>query len=156
MIDPSSKMDDTDRRLIGAMRRGGRVSNAELARSLGLARGTVQLRLARLVDLGIIRGWGPDLDPRATDHAVGAFTTLSIAQGAHDRVVEALADLPEVLEVHVITGQGDLLCRLAARSNDHLHELIQTVVGIDGVIRSESQLALNTPLARTRADLVGR
>lgn len=156
MIDQSYQIDDTDRRLIGAIRRGGRISNTDLARSLGLARGTVQLRLSRLVDAGVIRGWGPDLDQRATDHAVGAFTTLSIAQGTHDRVVATLAELPEVLEVHVITGQGDLLCRVAARSNDHLHDLIQTIVGIDGVIRSESQLALHTPLSRTLADLVGQ
>ncbi|MEL6983261.1 MAG: Lrp/AsnC ligand binding domain-containing protein, partial [Actinomycetota bacterium] len=95
-------------------------------------------------------------DPRATDHTVTAFATLSIAQGAHDRVVAALTGLPEVLELHVVTGQGDLLCRLAARTNDHLHELIQAVIGIDGVIRSDSQLALHTPLHRTLADLVGR
>ncbi len=156
MIDAIHAIDDTDRRLIGALRRGGRISNAELARTLGLARGTVQLRLARLIEAGVIRGWGPDLDPRATDHAVIAFTTVSIAQGAHDRVVETLTGLPEVLEVHVVTGGGDLLCRLAARSNDHLHELIQTVVGIDGVLRTDSQLALHTPLSRTLADLIGR
>jgi DNA-binding Lrp family transcriptional regulator len=155
MIDSGYEIDDTDRRLIGALRRGGRISNTDLARTLGLARGTVQLRLARLLEVGVIQGWGPDLDPRATDHAVGAFTTLSIAQGAHDRVVAALTERPEVLEVHVVTGQGDLLCRLAARSNDHLHELIQDVVGIDGVIRSDSQLALHTPLSRSLADLVG-
>ncbi len=155
MVESSYEIDETDREMIGALRRGGRVSNTDLARSLGLARGTVQLRLARLVEVGVIEGWGPDLGQRATDHPVTAFATLSIAQGAHDRVVEALSGLPEVLEVHVVTGQGDLLCRLAARSNDHLHELIQAVVGIDGVIRSDSQLALHTPLLRTLADLVG-
>ena len=63
--------------------------------------------------------------------------------------------MPEVLEVHVVTGQGDLLCRLAARSNDHLHELIQGIVGIEGVVRTDSQLALHTPFRRTQADLVG-
>jgi DNA-binding Lrp family transcriptional regulator len=152
---PGYQIDDVDRRLIGAIRRGGRMSNSDLARSLRLARGTVQTRLNRLVDTGVITGWGPDLDPRAADLGVTAFTTLTIAQGAHDRVVAALEATPLVMEVHVITGAGDLLCRLAARDIDHLHDLIQTVVATDGVLRSSSQLALNTPLRRTLADLVG-
>ncbi len=149
------EIDTSDRELIGALRAGGRVSNADLARRLGMARGTVQSRLARLVDVGVITGWGPELDARATDHAVTAFITLSIAQGAHDRVVGELESIPEVLEVHVVTGAGDLLCRVAARTNDHLHEMIQRIVGIDGAIRSQSQLALDTPVQRTLADLVG-
>ena len=120
------------------------------------ARHGAESRLARLVERGVIVGWGPDLDARATDHTVVAFTTLSIAQGAHDRVVAALAAIDEVLEVHVVTGDGDLLCRVAARTNDHLHEVFQRIVATDGILRSESQLALQTPVARSLADLVGR
>lgn len=149
------EIDAADRELIGALRAGGRVSNADLSRRLGMARGTVQTRLARLVDVGVITGWGPDLDARATDHSVTAFITVSIAQGSHDRVVGELERIHEVLEVHVVTGAGDLLCRVAARSNDHLHDVIQRIVGIDGAIRSQSQLALDTPVQRTLADLVG-
>lgn len=149
------EIDDADRTLIAAIRRHGRVSNSELSRITNMARGTVQSRIDRLTQKGVITGWGPDLDPRATDRSVVAFTTLSIAQGAHERVVAALDQIPDVLEVHVVTGGGDLLCRVAARSNDHLHELIQQIVAEDGVLRSESQLALHTPISRTLADLIG-
>ena len=69
----------------------------------GWRAGTVQTRLARLVDVGVITGWGPDLDARATDHSVTAFITVSIAQGSHDRVVGELERIHEVLEVHVVT-----------------------------------------------------
>jgi DNA-binding Lrp family transcriptional regulator len=150
------RIDDVDRRLIGALRRGGRLSNSDLARVLELARGTVQSRIARLIDSGVITGWGPDLDRRAADLDVLAFTTLTIAQGAHERVVAALAATAEVMEVHVITGGGDLLLRLVARNNDHLHDVIRSIVDIDGVLRSSTQLALHTPLDRTLADLVGQ
>ncbi len=153
--DPRYVLDDTDRALIGALRAGGRVSNTQLATAVGLARGTVQSRLARLEDLGVIQSWGPELDARATNYGVTAFTTLSIAQGTHDDVVAHLASIPEVIEVHVVTGAGDLLCRVVATSNDHLHELMQRIVAMPGVIRSESQLALHSPVQRTLADLVG-
>lgn len=150
------QIDAADRRLIGALRRRGRASITDLAVETGMARGTVQSRLQRLVDQGVITGWGPDLDARSSDHPVVAFTTLAIAQGAHSAVVRALAEMPEVLEVHVVTGGGDLLCRIVARSNDHLHELIQQIVSTEGIVRSDSQLALRSPVQRSLADLVGR
>jgi len=149
------RIDETDRTLIGALRENGRATITELARSTGLARGTVQSRLVRLTESGVIIGWGPELAPSTTGYEVVAFTTLSIVQGTHDAVVAGLRDVPEVLEVHVVTGGGDLLCRIAARSNDHLHELIQQLIAIKGVARTDSLLALSTPVTRTLADLVG-
>lgn len=148
------RLDGSDARLIAFLRRNPRASVTLLARLTGMARGTVQTRLARLEDRGAIRGHGPDLSPNAIGYAVTAFVTLSINQGGHDRLVERLGDVPEVLEVHVITGSGDLLCRLAAQSNDHLHELIQGIVAMPEVGRTDSQLALSSPISRTLADLV--
>lgn len=148
------RIDEIDRRLISALRSHQRASISDVARATGMARGTVQSRLARLVESSAVTGWGPEISSAATGYEVTAFTTLSIVQGAHDDVVAGLAAIPEVLEVHVITGGGDLLCRLAARSNDHLHELLQQVVGLTGVARADSHLALQTPVSRTMADLV--
>lgn len=148
------EIDDLDRTLISALRRLDRPTTTDLARATSLARGTVQSRLARLVRTGTITGWGPELDSASAGHPVTSFTTISIAQGALDQVVAGLRALPEVLEVHVTTGQGDLLCRIVARTNDHLHELIQTIVAIRGVARTDSQLGLAQPVQRTLADLI--
>lgn len=149
-------LDEIDRALIGALRSGGRIGNTQLANEVGLARGTVQSRLARLEQRGVIVAWGPELNAAATAYNVTAFVTLSIAQGAHDKVVAGLTGIPEVIEVHVVTGGGDLLCRVVATSNDHLHELVQRIVAIAGVLRSESQLALHTSVQRSLADLIGQ
>ena len=146
------RLDATDQALIGALRAEPRASITNLARVTGLARGTVQSRLDRLVSRGVVRGFGPDLDPSGAGAPVMAFTTLSIAQGGHDELLEQLSSLEEVLDVHVITGSGDLLCRVAAASNDHLHEVLQQVVRMPGVTRADSQLALSTPVSRTLAD----
>lgn len=150
----SIRLDGSDARLIAALRRNPRASITLLARVTNMARGTVQTRLARLEERGAITGHGPDLSAATIGYSVTAFVTLSINQGGHDRLVERLGDVPEVLEVHVITGSGDLLCRLTAQSNDHLHELIQQVVSMPEVSRTDSQLALSSPISRTVADLV--
>lgn len=148
------QMDETDRGLISALRALIRPTNSDLAREAGLARGTVQSRLARLVETGTIQGWGPEISAAAAGFPVTSFTTLSIAQGALDTVVVGVRTIPEVVEVHVTTGRGDLLCRILARSNDHLHDTIQRLVALKGVARTDSQLVLSTPIERTVADLV--
>lgn len=146
--------DAADVALIVALRRNPRATITNLARVTAMARGTVQIRLRRLEERGVIIGYGPDLAPAPTGVGVVAFTTLSIRQGSHDSVVEQLRGVPEVLEVHVVTGSGDLLCRIAARSNDHLHDLLQTIVSMPDVERADSQLALSTAVSRTLADLL--
>jgi DNA-binding Lrp family transcriptional regulator len=82
-----------------------------------------------------------------------AFVTLEITQGADDGIVERLAEIDEVLEIHAVSGSGDLVCRTVAQSNDHLHELIQRMLEVPGVSRTETQLALKTLLRRSEADL---
>ena len=101
---------------------------------------------------GVIVGWGPELDSRALGFGVLAFCTLQIAQGVHDPTIEALAEIAEVTEIHTVTGDGDLLVRIVARSNDHLHEVLMTVTSLPAVRHSHTQLALATGHRRPVVD----
>lgn len=154
---PSSveQIDSLDASLIGLMRTAPNLPVVEMARRLGVARGTVQTRLGRLHERGIVTGYGPEIGRAALGYEVLAFTTLKIAQGKDESIIEGLVEVPEVLEVHAVTGPGDLLCRIVARSNAHLHEVIGTILGLPGIERTETHLALNSPIDRTLADLVG-
>lgn len=147
-------LDDIDLGIIVSLRRSPRMSASELARRLTVARGTIHSRLARLEDRAIITGFGPDVDPRAGGHDVLAFVSLEIAQGSHEAVVTHLRSIIEVLEVHTVTGAGDILCRVVATSNDHLHEIIQQMVATSDILRTRTNLALSTTVQRTFADLL--
>ena len=140
--------------LIAALRREPRASIAELARTVKISRGTAYSRLDRLEREGVITGYGPDIDEARAGFIVQAFTTLEISQGAHAETIEGLSTIPEILEIHTVTGGGDLLCRIVARSNDHLHEVLQRVVAVTSVTRTETQLALSSTPRRTVADLL--
>jgi DNA-binding Lrp family transcriptional regulator len=148
-------LDALDTRLIGLMRSVPNLPVIEMARRLEVARGTVQARLARLHDRGVIVGYGPELSRSASGYAVLAFTTLEIAQGNDAAIIEGLAATPEVLEVHAVTGPGDLHCRIVARSNEHLHEVIGRILTLPGIDRTETHLVLGTPIDRGLADVVG-
>jgi DNA-binding Lrp family transcriptional regulator len=102
----------------------------------------------------VITGYGPDIDETRAGFPVVAFTTLEISQGAHEETTRRLSEIAEILEIHTMTGGGDLLCRIVARSNDHLHELLQQVAALPSVRRSETQLALSSTDRRTVADLI--
>jgi DNA-binding Lrp family transcriptional regulator len=149
-------LDATDRRLIAALDADPKASHARLARQLDIARGTVYSRLDRLEREGVITGYGPEIAPEAAGLGVLAFCTLEIAQGTHDETTSAIAAIDEVIEIHTVTGPGDLLCRIVARSNDHLHEVLQRITHIPSVRRSQSQLALATSLSRSVVHLVTR
>ncbi|MEV6982855.1 Lrp/AsnC family transcriptional regulator [Sphaerisporangium sp. NPDC051017] len=141
-------IDGLDVRLISLLAAEPRVGILEASRRLGVARGTVQARLDRMVENGVITGFGPDIDPAALGYQVTAFVTLQIRQIAgHDPVSGLLAAIPEVLEVHTITGGDDMLCRVVARSNADLQRVIDLIVDVEGVMRTSSVIALDTPVA---------
>ena len=124
-----------------------RIGVLEASRRLGVARGTVQSRLDRLATEGVIRGWGPEVDPAALGYPVTAFITLEIRQGVgHEAVSARLATIPEVLEAFTITGAGDLLCRCVARSNADLQRVIDAVVALEGIQRTSTVIALATQI----------
>ena len=139
--------DRLDAQLVQLLRDEPRVGVLEASRRLGVARGTVQARLDRMQARGVITGFGPDIDPAALGYGVTAFVTLEIRQaGGHDPVAHGLAVIPEVLEVHTITGTGDMLCRVVAKTNADLQRVIDVIVDVAGVVRASTVIALATPL----------
>jgi DNA-binding Lrp family transcriptional regulator len=136
-------IDRLDGQVITALARTPRIGVLELARRLGVARGTVQARMDRLQGKGVITGFGPDLDLPELGYEVLAFTTLEIAQGRLRDVVVHLRDIPEVLEAHATSGAGDLHCRVVARTNADLQEVINRILEVQGIDRCTSVIALS-------------
>jgi DNA-binding Lrp family transcriptional regulator len=141
---PETAVDRVDAAILALFAAEPRVGVLEASRRLRIARGTVQARLDKLVARGVVTGWGPDLDAAALGFPVTAFVTLEIAQSGHDEIGARLAAIPEVIEVHTITGGGDLLARVVARSNADLQRVIDQVVATDGIGRTSTAIALAT------------
>jgi DNA-binding Lrp family transcriptional regulator len=140
-------VDELDARILRLLTDEPRVGVLEASRRLGVARGTVQSRLDKLIATGVIRTLAPSIDPAAMGYRVTAFATLEIRQGGRESVAEHLARIPEVLEVHTITGPGDLLCRIVARDNDDLQRVIDDLVSDADIVRTSTLIALSTVVA---------
>lgn len=136
-------MDQLDVALVEAMRAHPRVGDLELSRITKVARATVQSRLAKLEQAGVITGYGPDIDLVAAGHPVLAFVTLEIAQGRLDAVVDELDSLPNVLEAHVTSGAADVVCKIAATSHEDLQATLLHLSQSGSVVRSTSVIVLS-------------
>lgn len=137
-------LDDLDRRLLHLVRERPRTGLLEISRLLGVARGTVQARIDRMVADGVITDFGPNLSPRALGYPVQAFTTLEVEQVSRAEISAALTAIPEVLEAHIVTGPGDVWCRIAGRDHEHIQEVIDETLAIPGVRRSSTVITLST------------
>lgn len=137
--------DALDARIITLFTREPRISVLEASRTLKVARATVQARLDRMQRTGVVSGWGPRVEPAALGYAVVAYCSLTIRQDTgHDAVVKALEEIPEIQEVHTVSGESDLLARVAARSNSDLQRVIDSIVATRTIVRSSSVIVLNT------------
>jgi DNA-binding Lrp family transcriptional regulator len=153
MGDPHS-IDELDSRLIATLAEHPRVGLMEISRKLGVARGTVQARLDKLLARGAITGFGPDLDPAHLGFPVLAFVFLEISQGRVADAVAWLEGVPEVMEAHGTSGPRDLICRVAARDPGHLQDIINRILETPAVRRSTSYIALSEQIAFRTAPLV--
>jgi DNA-binding Lrp family transcriptional regulator len=131
-----------------------RIGLVEVARRLGVARGTVQSRLSKLTERGAVAGFGPHVEPARMGYPVLAFVFLEIAQGRLAEAVKTLEAIPEVLEAYGTTGPRDLLCRVVARDNEHLQEIINAILHTTAIRRSTSYIAMSRQIAPRALPLV--
>jgi DNA-binding Lrp family transcriptional regulator len=139
--------DETDRALIALLQENARLPVATLARRLGLARTTVQARLERLENAGVIAGYSVRLSQNARP-ALRATALVSIEPRSGPAVLARLKSLPQVRRVHTTSGRFDLIVTLEAETTEALDETLDRIGEAKGVRGSESLIHLSTKLDR--------
>ncbi len=151
---PPVSIDQLDARLIAFLRQNPRVGLLEAARQLGVARGTVQARLAKLEASGVVTGHGPEIDPHALGYTISAFVLIELAQGRLGEAVEVMQAMPEVLEADGVSGPQDLICRVVARDTEHLQELVNQLLSTPAIRRCTSYIVLSRQVPPRTGPLV--
>lgn len=141
-------MDEKDRELISQLERNARLPVATLARRLGLARSTVQARIERLEEQGIIAGYALRLGDAARGDRIRATVLISIEPRSTPAVLARLKTLSAVETGHTASGRFDMVLQLAAGSTAELDQTLDAIGEIDGVKSSESLIHLSTRINR--------
>ena len=146
MSDPNDNkhpFDALDRALVAALRRDGRAPLSRLAEILGVSRGTVQNRLARLQADGTIQGYTVRLRADAQPAQVRAVMLVEVVGSRLATVIRTLRGLPEVAAVHTTNGRWDLVVELSAESLQNFDAVLRRIRLIEGIANSETSLMLS-------------
>jgi len=151
--------DSIDARLLLALAAEPRATTVALAEQIGVSRNTVQARLARWDDNDVLTSSERTIAPDFLGYPLRAFVLTNVKQRLLGDVAAALAQVPEVVEVHGLSGVADLLIQVVARDADDLYRVAGRILGIRGVKRTNTALVMRdlvdfrlTPLIRRVID----
>ena len=152
-----ARMDALDIKLLKALQKDGRMSNAELADSVALSPSACHRRVQRLEKEGVIRNYVALLNPRAVDRRATVFVEITL-KGQADEILQAferqVALIPDVLECHLMAGAADYLLKVVAQDTDdfaRIHK--QYLARLPGVAQMQSSFALRTVFKTTALPL---
>jgi len=140
--------DPLDRQLIELLKVNARLPVVKLAKALGCARSTVQLRLKALEDAGVITSYTIGVAAPQAHARIRAMVLIStVSEGAPD-VVKVLSRRHEIYKIYSVSGRYDLCAMLTTETTDELDAVIDRIRGVKGVSDTFSTILLSTKLDR--------
>lgn len=121
------QLDEIDRQIIEQLQIDGRMTNAQLADTVGIAPSTCVTRVRNLIDRGVLTGFTATVDPSVFGHDLQVLVSVTIRSGARQRISEfseELRGLPEVMQLFFLGGVEDFIIHLAARDSDHVRDFV--------------------------------
>jgi DNA-binding Lrp family transcriptional regulator len=137
-------MDDLDRQLVALLRTNARAPAATLARTLRVARGTVQNRIAKLEREGVIAGYTVRLAVADDGRRIAALMLIAVEGNNVEKVLRSLRGDPAVATLHTTNGRWDIIAELRADSLEDFDRVLSRIRRIEGVANSETNLLLST------------
>lgn len=140
------RLDPIDVGILRLLQEDGRVKRTEIAEAVGLSLPAVSERMRKLEERGIVAGYHAHVDARRVGIDVAAFVRVGVDGSDHyDEFVEAAAAMPEVQEVHAITGEGSHLLKVRVRNTSELERLLGALQRLPGVHATQTSIVLSTP-----------
>jgi Lrp/AsnC family transcriptional regulator, leucine-responsive regulatory protein len=149
-------VDTTDARILTLLQENARITQAEIAKTVGLAPSAVLERVRKLESRGAIREYVASIDPRVANRPLLAFVAVRTDEfGPEQPAARALATIPEVLEVHHVAGEDCYFLKLRARDAEHLGQLLrQQIASTPGVVSTRTTIVLETVKETSRIPIV--
>ena len=147
-------LDSIDRHILRLMQENCRLPLAKIGEQVGLSAPSVNERVRKLEESGVITGYHAVLDARLVGQDVTAFIGVSIGHPKGiGRFEDFVEDLDDVLECHHVTGGHTLLIKVKTTDTSSLEELIRRLRSIEGVVRTETMIVLSTHTERLHIPL---
>ncbi len=142
------KLDKYDREILRLLQEDGRISNADLARRVGLSPPSMLQRVRKLESGGYIRSYTTRLNAEKLGYSlvVLAMVSLTLHQGQPiEEFIQGIEDLPEILECYHVSGDYDFMLKIVAKDMQDYERILRTsLVSMRGVGKIHSCFVLST------------
>lgn len=144
------KIDNLDRQILGIIMHNARIPSKDVAVQCGVSRAAIHQRIQRMIDMNVIVGSGYHINPKVLGYKTCTYIGIRLEKGSmYKNVIPELKKIPEVVECHFTTGPYTMLCKLYAKDNEHLMELVNgKIQEIHGVVATETLISLEQSLNR--------
>ena len=145
-----TSLDAIDRKILKYLIKNARMPFLEIARECGISGAAIHQRVKKLDEMGVILGSRLEVDPKKLGFDVCALIGIRVSDPSrYENTVETLKQIPEVVECHFITGNGNILVKLYCVDNEHLMRTIfDGILRIQGVSSTETQISLQEAFQR--------
>jgi len=137
-------MDSTDQKLINLLKNNGRESTTALARKLGLSRSTVQDRISRLEDRGIIAGYTIRFNENYKRRQITAHVLIQLDAKFADQILQNLRKIPLIKAVYAVSGIYDMIALVKAETTEDIDSTLDDIGRMDGIKKTTSSIVLST------------
>ena len=137
-------LDEKDLKILEILQDDGRASYSQISRILGMSEAAIYSRIQKLLKLGVIRRFRAILDPDKLGFTLTAFIAVTAHPAKYEDVLKALAEIPEIQEIHDVTGDYYCLVKLRARGKESVAKILDQIGSLDGVASTETRIVLRT------------
>jgi len=144
------QLDEVDLKILRLLQEDARTPFAKIAREVGVSEATVHMRVKRLKEMNILKGFQALIDPSSVGKALTAITLIKADPLKYHEILEKLKSMDDVYEVYDVTGEYDAVVKLRSNSREELARLIDSIGQIRGVISTLTMIVLKTIKEDTR------
>ncbi len=144
------QLDEVDLKILRLLQEDARTPFAKIAREVGVSEATVHMRVKRLKEMNILKGFQALIDPSSVGKGLTAITLIKADPLKYHEILEKLKSMDDVYEVYDVTGEYDAVVKLRSNSREELARLIDSIGQIRGVISTLTMIVLKTIKEDTR------
>ena len=139
------ELDDIDKKIIGMLQEDSRKPFVEIAKELGVSDPTIHARVKKLQEAGVIEKFTTILRPTKVEKGIAAFVEINVKPNTIEGVISNLKDIEEIIEIHEVHGDYDIIAKIRAKTNEDLRDLVVKKIHlIPNIINSKLITVLKT------------
>jgi len=149
-LEQAADIDELDEKILKLITRNARIPFLEVARECGVSGAAIHQRVQRLLNVGVISGSEFVVNPQKLGYNTCAYMGIYLDKTKfHTQVVDALRNIPEVVECHYVTGTYAIFVKIQTKTNKHLKYLIdEELKNVEGIARTETFISLEMDFKR--------